>query len=175
MKKLLIIAFTVLLAMNVSACTSDDPPITPKVTETGQTSDNNDNNGGDDNTGNQTENKGMKLRIKVGSETFSATLANNETAKAFRAMLPITINMAEHAGNEKYYDLPNSLPTAAFSSGTIRNGDIMLFGSRTLVLFYKSFSTSYSYSRIGVIDNASGLESALGAGRITVVFEIVEE
>ncbi|WP_165021494.1 cyclophilin-like fold protein [Dysgonomonas sp. ZJ279] len=171
MKQLFIIAFTVLLAMNVSACSSDDPPATPKVPESGQTDDNNNNNGGEDNT----ENKGMKLRIKVGSETFSATLANNETAKAFRAMLPITINMAEHAGNEKYYDLPNSLPTAAFSPGTIRNGDIMLFGSRTLVLFYKSFSTSYSYSRIGVIDNASGLESALGAGRVTIVFEIVEE
>lgn len=174
MKQLLMIAFAVLLAMNVLACSPDDPPATPKVPETGQSGNNNDN-GEDDNTGDQTENKGMKLRIKVGSEIFTATLVNNETVKGFRAMLPITINMTEYAGNEKYYDLSSSLPTAAFSPGTIRNGDIMLFGSRMLVLFYKSFSTSYSYTRIGAVDNASGLESVLGAGRVMVVFEMAEE
>lgn len=112
------------------------------------------------------------LKITVGSSTFTATLASNETATAFKALLPMTINMSELNSNEKYYNLPQSLPADASNPGTIQNGDLMLYGSSTLVLFYKTFSTSYSYTRIGSIDNPSGLETALGAGSATVTFEI---
>jgi len=38
-------------------------------------------------------------------------------------MLPVTINMIELNGNEKYYDLPNSLPTNSSNPSTIKNGD----------------------------------------------------
>lgn len=114
------------------------------------------------------------LQIKVGSATFSATLQNNTTAKAFRDMLPMTINMSELNNNEKYYDLPQSLPSISSNPGTIQNGDIMLYGSRTLVLFYKTFSTPYSYTHIGSVNNPSGLQAALGSGSITAIFDIVE-
>lgn len=77
--------------------------------------------------------------------------------------------------NEKFFDLSSaSLPTNASSAGTIRNGDIMLYGSRTLVLFYETFSSSYSYTRIGVVDDVSGYASALGSGNVTVSFELEE-
>lgn len=112
------------------------------------------------------------LKITVGSSTFTATLASNETATAFKALLPMTINMSELNNNEKYYNLPQSLPADASNPGTIQNGDLMLYGSTTFVLFYKTFSTSYSYTRIGSIDNPSGLENALGAASATVTFEI---
>lgn len=113
-----------------------------------------------------------RLKITVGSSTFNATLASNATAMAFRQMLPMTINMSELNNNEKYYDLSSSLPTNSSNPGTIQNGDLMLYGSTTLVLFYKTFSTSYSYTRIGSVDNPSELQSALGAGSVTVSFEL---
>lgn len=51
----------------------------------------------------------------------------------------------------------------------------MLYGSRTLVLFYETFSSSYSYTRIGVVvDDVSGYASALGSGNVTVSFELEE-
>lgn len=113
-----------------------------------------------------------KIRITIGSTVFTATLQGNETATAFRELLPMTINMSELNNNEKYYSLPQALPVNASNPGTIKNGDLMLYGTSTLVLFYKTFSTSYSYTRIGSIDNASALETALGSGSVTVTFEI---
>jgi hypothetical protein len=113
----------------------------------------------------------MKVKITIGTNVFSASLYDNATATAFKSKLPLTIKMNELNRNEKYYDLPNSLPTNSSNPGTIQAGDIMLYGSGTLVLFYKSFSTSYSYTKIGRIDNPSGLAAALGSGNITVTFE----
>jgi hypothetical protein len=115
---------------------------------------------------------GNKISIKVNSQTFIATLLDNNTAKAFKEMLPLTINMNELNGNEKYYDLPNSLPANSSNPGTIKNGDLMLYGSKTLVLFYKAFPTAYRYTKIGTIDDITGLASALGQGNVTVTFEI---
>lgn len=113
-----------------------------------------------------------KIKIKVNSQTFTATLENNESAQAFKEMLPLTIQMADHLRNEKHTDLSKSLPTNSSNPRTIQNGDIMLFGSRTLVLFYKTFSTSYSYTRLGKVDDTTGLASALGSGSVSVSFEL---
>ena len=113
-----------------------------------------------------------KIRIKVGSKTFTATLAANKSAQAFKEILPLTLKMADHLSNEKHTDLSKSLPTNSSNPQTIQNGDLMLFGSRTLVLFYKTFSTSYSYTRLGKVDDATGLTSALGSGNVTVTFEL---
>ena len=114
----------------------------------------------------------MKLKIAVGQTVFTATLYDNATVTAFKARLPMTVTMTELNGNEKYYDLPNGLPTQAANPGTIQTGDLMLYGANTLVLFYTSFSTPYSYSRLGRIDNPSGLAAALGSGSVTVRFEL---
>lgn len=113
-----------------------------------------------------------KIKIKVNSQTFTATLLDNSSVKAFKEMLPLTINMIELNGNEKYYDLPQSIQTNPPNTGNIKNGDLMLYGSKTLVLFYQSFSTSYSYTKLGAIDDATGLATALGSGNVTVTFEL---
>ena len=114
-----------------------------------------------------------KIKIRVNSQTFTATLFNNNSAKAFKEMLPLTINMTELNSNEKYYDLPNDLPTNSSNPETIKNGDLMLYSSKTLVLFYKTFSTSYSYTKLGAIDDVTGFASALGSGNIIVTFELL--
>ena len=113
----------------------------------------------------------MRITVAVGSRVFTATLSGNATAKAFRATLPLTVNMTELNANEKYVDLADDLPRQASNPGTIHTGDLMLYGANTLVLFYKTFSTSYSYTRIGKVDDAAGLAAALGSGNVTVKFE----
>lgn len=119
-----------------------------------------------------TDTKGTKMRLKIGNSTFTATLYDNATVLAFKSLLPLTANMVELNGNEKFVDLPRSLPANASNPGTIQNGDLMLYGSSTLVLFYKTFSTSYTYTKLGRIDDVTGLEAALGSGKVTVTFEL---
>ena len=43
----------------------------------------------------------------------------------------------------------------------------MLYGNNCLVVFYKSFETSYSYTKIGHIENFEDL----GNNDITIIFE----
>ena len=111
------------------------------------------------------------INIIVGSKTFTATLADSETGEAFAALLPLTVTMNELNGNEKYHYLSSSLPTAAYQPGTINAGDLMLYGNNCVVLFYETFNSSYSYTRIGAIDDPSDLAQALGAGNVSVRFE----
>jgi hypothetical protein len=113
-----------------------------------------------------------KMNIQIGSKTFTATLYDNPTVTRFKAMLPLTLEMSELNGNEKYFHLPTDLPTNAANPGTIQAGDLMLWQSNSVVLFYKTFRTSYSYTKLGRIDNASELATAVGSGSVTVRFEL---
>ena len=115
---------------------------------------------------------GSNMKIIIGKRTFAATLLDNSTTAAFKSLLPMTVNMVELNGNEKYADLSQSLPAGASNPRTIQTGDLMLYGPSTLVLFYKTFSTSYSYTRLGRVNDVSGLAAALGSGNVTITIEL---
>ena len=108
--------------------------------------------------------------MTIGERRFAITLNDNEAARAFRAMLPLTLDMPDLNGNEKHVDLPKALPANASRPGTIRSGDLMLYGSRTLVLFYVTFDSSYSYTHLGHLDDPRGLAQTLGPHDARVMF-----
>ena len=110
------------------------------------------------------------IEIAVGTTVFSARLYDNKAARTFFSKLPLTLDMQELNGNEKYHDLPDSLPTDARRPEGIRAGDLMLYGSDCLVLFYQSLSTSYRYTPLGYVEDAGGLADVLGDGDVRVVF-----
>jgi len=116
--------------------------------------------------------KPAKMKITIGTSVFEATLYDNETAKALKPLLPLTINMTELNGNEKYHYLQSSLPTKADATGKIQAGDLMLYGDNYLVLFYKTFNTTYAYTRIGRINDATGLSMAAGNANVTVTMDL---
>lgn len=113
-----------------------------------------------------------KMKITIGTTVFTATLNDNAAATAFKAMLPLTVDMNELNGNEKYYYFSTNLPTNVSSGDNIKAGDLMLYDNSCLVLFYKNLNTSYHYTRIGRIDNISGLVTAVGSGNVTIKYEI---
>jgi hypothetical protein len=108
--------------------------------------------------------------MTVGERRFAITITDNAAARAFAAQLPLELDMSELNGNEKHAELPVALPSNASRPGTIRSGDLMLYGATTLVVFYEAFNSSYSYTRIGRVDEPEGLPEALGRGRIRVAF-----
>lgn len=170
MKDFLITFFVLLILFpGIASCSTEDPEL-PSHVEQPTIPDEPGNDDEDDN--NNTPQMSDKLTIRVGTSYFSLTLEANATATAFKALLPLTLNMAELNGNEKFWNLSTNLTTSASRHGTLQAGDLMLYGSNCLVLFYESFSSSYSYTRLGRVDNPAGLSSALGTGSVTVVFEI---
>jgi hypothetical protein len=112
------------------------------------------------------------IDLQIGSKTSTVKLFDSASSRALLAMLPMTLTMSELNGNEKYYQMPNRLPTDSQDLRTIKTGDLMLYGSDTLVLFYQSFNTSYSYTRLGYIEDVSGLANALGSGSVQVTFSL---
>ena len=108
--------------------------------------------------------------MTVGTRRFAITLAGTEAAREFAAMLPLSIDMPDLNNNEKHAELRKSLPTDAIRPGTIRSGDLMLYGSRTLVVFYQTFNSPYAYTRLGRVEEPAGLAEALGSGSVWIEF-----
>ena len=110
--------------------------------------------------------------VAVGGETFSATFADNSGAQALKELLDggdITIQMSDYGGFEKVGPLGQSLPTEN-SQTTTQAGDIVLYQGDQIVIFYGS--NSWSYTRLGKIDDLTGWEDALGNGTISVTFSL---
>ena len=107
--------------------------------------------------------------MTVGERRFAITLTASAAASALTAQLPLTLDLSELNGNEKHASLPNALPANASRPGTIRIGDLMLYGTDTLVVFYATFHSSYSYTPLGRVNDPAGLPQALGRRGVRVV------
>ena len=98
---------------------------------------------------------------------------DNDSARELAERLPLTLDMNEWNGNEKYPHLKDPLPADAFRPSKIHAGDLMLYGADCLVLFYESFSASYSYTPLAAVDDPSALAAALGNGNVQLTFTLV--
>ena len=107
------------------------------------------------------------VNVAINNKKYTLQLEDNQTVTEFLELLPQEYTMNELNGNEKYVYLEENLPTNSSNPKHINAGDVMLYGSNCLVIFYKSFDTSYSYTRIGHIDNLPNL----GSENISVVID----
>ncbi len=112
------------------------------------------------------------MEVIINGKAFPAKLYHNKAAAELQKKFPLTVKMSELNGNEKYHYMDSGLPTAAVSPKQIKKGELMLYGSDCLVLFYKSFSTSYDYTRLGYLENTDGLAEAVGTGSVRVTFRM---
>ena len=200
MKRLFIILTALVLIMGVTACgdtnqlaeTGSPTPDSNKQKET-EAENTNAEQGGQDNsiqiaadsaqiqtdipnpeTEVETEDISMKMNVQIGDTSFTATLEDNAATSELIEMMreaPITISMNDYSGFEKVGPLGRSLTTDNHQT-TTSAGDIVLYSGNQIVMFYGS--NSWSYTRIGKIDDLTGWEDALGNSSITVVFSLVE-
>ncbi|WP_338578944.1 cyclophilin-like fold protein [Pseudomonas sp. ML2-2023-6] len=111
-----------------------------------------------------------RMWMTVGEQRFAITLADNAAARTFVTLLPLTLEMSDLNSNEKYASLPGALPANASKPGTIHAGDLMLYGTDTLVVFYSTFESTYAYTRLGRVDDNASLAQVLGRRAVNVMF-----
>lgn len=115
-----------------------------------------------------------KILLRVADRSVTATLVDNEATRELKALLEkgdISINMDDYGGFEKVGALPQSFPTSN-TQITTQPGDIMLYLGNNMVIFYES--NSWSYTRLGHIDNATteSVREFLGSGEITLTISL---
>ena len=103
------------------------------------------------------DDKLSSLNITINNKEYTIILEDNDTVKEFASILPKKLTMKELNGNEKYVYLDETLVVNPSNVKTINAGDVMIYGNNCLVIFYKTFNTSYSYTKIGHIDNLPDL------------------
>ncbi|MBE6835620.1 MAG: hypothetical protein E7515_05140 [Ruminococcaceae bacterium] len=161
MKKILLIILSITVILSLCSCKKAEPASPPSTEGTSTTQ-----------TAEKAEEKAMYI-LKINEKEFQFTPEENETANEFLKRLPLSLSMSELNGNEKYFYLENSLPSDEKSVALIQKGDIMLYGDNCIVVFYKTFPTTYKYTKIGHIDDPDELDEALGDGSVTVEFSAV--
>lgn len=105
------------------------------------------------------------MKITINNEEYVINVENETLMEELFNSLPQTFTMTELNGNEKYYYLNSNMKNANSEAvGQVQKGDVMLFGSDCLVIFYDSFETEFRYTKIGHIDNLGDL----GSGNVDV-------
>lgn len=123
---------------------------------------------------NSEDNTVTKMNVQVGNITFLATLENNTAVNEFVQMMqkaPIVLNMSDYSGFEKVGTLGTNFTTSNSQTNT-QAGDIVLYNGNQIVIFYDSHS--WSYTRLGKIDDLSGWAEALGKSDVQVTFSVLE-
>lgn len=114
----------------------------------------------------------VNITVQIDRQHFTLTLNDSPAARAFVNRLPLTLDMAELNGNEKHADLAEALPENPVRPGHLRAGDLMLYGDKTLVLFYSRFDSGYRYTPLGRVDNPVGLAQAVGNQSVRIHFAV---
>lgn len=122
------------------------------------------------NINNNSNSKNVKLLID--NKEYSITLEDNEIVDALINNMPLELSMSNLNNNEFYSYLDFNLSTNSYNPGKINKGDIYLYGNNCLVIFYESFNTSYSYTKIGKLDDIEVLDNIKDKNNIIVNLEI---
>ena len=113
-----------------------------------------------------------RMKVQIDRHTFYAALENNDATAELVQMMKnqsIVISMSDYSGFEKVGSLGTTLP-GSNSQMTTQAGDIVLYNNNQIVIFYGS--NSWSYTKLGHVDDMTGWEEALGSGDVTVTFSI---
>ena len=122
---------------------------------------------------NDTESKEKEMIIKINGQTIPVIWEDNESVAEIKHQAeqnPITVQMAKYGGFEQVGSLGRTYPSND-TRITTQNGDIVLYSSNQIVMFYGS--NTWAYTRLGKInlsnDEVTGL---LGNGNVTLAISV---
>ena len=112
------------------------------------------------------------INLKVNNHVLKVKLEDNSAAKALMNKLKkgdVTIHAGDYGGFEKVGDLGFSLPRSD-KYITTSAGDIVLYDGDEISLFYNS--NSWSYTKLGKVQNIKDLKKILGTGDVKLVLSL---
>ena len=126
-----------------------------------------------DNTVAEEEQKTM-LQMKIGETKVSVSWEDNDSVAALKELCkdaPLTIQMSMYGGFEQVGSIGTRLPSNDAQT-TTSAGDIVLYSSNQVVVFYGS--NSWAYTRLGHItdQDAAGMASLLSNGNVTITISM---
>lgn len=118
-----------------------------------------------------------KINVSFGEHTYPATLEDNSSAQAFAELLgenggSLTVDMSDYGSFEKVGPLGTTLPRND-EQITTSAGDIILYQGNSITVYYAQ--NSWNFTRLGRIDDPSGLREALGKGDVSITFSLVPD
>jgi hypothetical protein len=119
----------------------------------------------------------IRIRIAVDDKAITATLADNETARDFASLLPLTLTMSDLFGREKTAQLPRAISTTGPRSHTYEVGDVILWSPRpSVAIFYRhDGQTIPSPGSILIAKADAGVEALNVPGTVAVTIERLDE
>ena len=112
------------------------------------------------------------IKLKVNDHIFDVELENNSAAKELLKKLEtgnVNVNATDYGNFEKVGNLGFSLPVNDENMNT-EAGDIVLYQGNQVSVFYDTHS--WSYTKLGKIQNVSDLKDILGSGDTTLEFSL---
>ena len=118
--------------------------------------------------------KDKMLKMIIGDTEVSVDWENNESAEALKDLCaeePLVIQMSMYGGFEQVGSIGTRLPSDDEQTSTSA-GDIVLYSSNQIVVFYGS--NSWAYTRLGHItdQDAAGMTDLLGNGDVTITISM---
>ena len=121
-------------------------------------------------TGEQDEASGKALQLKIADTVVEVEWEDNESVEALKELCkegPLKIRMSMYGGFEQVGPIGTSRPSSD-EQMTTSAGDIVLYSSDQIVVFYGS--NSWDYTKLGHIkdQNEAGMKDLLENGDVTI-------
>ena len=169
MKRVLTVLLAIMLITMTSCGKSDNSPTQPTTDEPSTTIT---TPSGDNQTTKEDETANMKLILEINDIEVDVIWTDNDSVRALKNLAKdeLTINMSKYGGFEQVGSIGSALP----SSDTIittNPGDIVLYSSIQIVLFYDS--NTWSYTKLGHINlSKSELTDLLGDEDVVITLKL---
>lgn len=122
---------------------------------------------------NQTKEVQTQMKMRIGDMPVEVAWGNNESVEALKELAKngLTIQMSMYGGFEQVGSIGQRLPSQDVQTNT-SSGDIVLYSSSQLVVFYGS--NSWAYTRLGRITDQSAEEmrELLSRGDVTITISV---
>ncbi len=111
------------------------------------------------------------INLQIGDATHTVTFEKNAASDSLTTLFPLYSLIIDKDGTHKQFQIPRNMELADEHIDTAHAGDIFLNGPVLVEVYYADAEINANRSRIGHIDDTTGLEEALNVKNVQLVFD----